>query len=65
MMNLANVEPVFQIPAMMFLCTYLFLLRLPSECLPLQVDVGLRGRDAFGISVSESQVEVWLPHRKN
>jgi hypothetical protein len=39
---------------MLFLCTYIFLLRLPSEALPLLVhggDFSLASRDAHGIRV--------------
>lgn len=60
-----EVDNTYLNPAMMFLCTYVFLLRLPSECLPIQIDVGLKNREAWGIHATENCISLWLPYRKN
>ena len=61
----ARADSDYTTPAMMYLCTYVFLLRLPSECLPIQIDVGLQNRQNFGIHATKDSIELWLPCRKN
>ena len=51
--------------SMLFLFTYTFLLRLPSEALPVVFDVGCDDRTRHLVTVDESEVRLWLPFRKN
>ena len=50
---------------MLLLASYAFLLRLPSEALPLAVGAAPVGKEAPVFRVHKEKVELWLPRRKN
>jgi hypothetical protein len=50
---------------MLYLCTYTFMLRLPSECLPITVGAGFGDKSTHSIAVKPDCLELWLPYRKN
>ena len=66
LMLLAQERPGLMTHVRMFQCTYIFLLRLPSECLPITVGSGSAplGK-AHSLTVYEDSIELFLPHRKN
>ena len=63
---LAQQKPEISTYVHMYMCTYIFLLRLPSECLPIAVGSGLAASvKAHSLTVSEESVVLYLPCRKN
>ena len=59
-------HPKYRLEVMMYLTCYVFLLRLPSECLPIVVDgVGVRDGEQAVISVTDDKLILHLARRKN
>ena len=50
---------------MLFVASYAFLLRLPSEGLPLAVGACPEGKECPVFSAAGGEVEVWFPFRKH
>ena len=58
-------KPELKDLVMLFLASYVFLLRLPSEGLPLAVRAAPGGKEVPVFSGTEAEVRVWFPFRKN
>lgn len=64
MLVLATDRPEYGNAALMFLITYIFLLRLPSECLPIVIGSGLYDEQAM-LSWTDDSLTLVLKRRKN
>ena len=61
LLQLADCVPPLMPYAMAFLTSYVFLLRLPSECLPIRTDsVGISADEQAGIEVDEEKISLKL-----
>ena len=59
------VKPELRELAMLFVASYAFLLRLPSEGIPMAAHTAPAGCQTPVLSVGESSVTLWFPTRKN
>ena len=58
-------QPELKELVMLFLAAYCFLLRVPSEGLPMAVHADVNGLDVPVLKVAASEVTLHFPHRKN
>jgi len=65
LLAMARARPNLKELLMLFLASYVFLLRLPSEGLPLAAHSAPTARKVPVLSVTGSSVKVWFPFRKN
>ena len=66
LLQLAEGVPPLTPFAMAFLTSYVFLLRLPSECLPIRTDsVGIGANEQAVIKVTDEEISLKLRTRKN
>ena len=66
MFGLLPGDPSLKTALMMFLTCYCFLLRLPSECLPItKAGVGIRDGEQAVLEVHETSISLKLDRRKN
>ena len=65
LVDLATTSPALKSLAFLCLTAYVFLLRVPSEALPIMAHVGGEAAAAPVVTVGAESIEIWLPRRKN